>query len=196
MEIGATDAALALTVATGRLVAPSQRRILLPAENLRAEAEMATEPARAAQRLQRALSMPCADRLLHPHLERSHILLGQVALALGDAQAARDASAVARYSVTLEAQALVIRLRAAALDGEDDPAAVTSALRLLESDRLSPLHALPLMRTVAARTPSRRGRAPFPRRRLQETAQSLADSLRSAPALQAAFIRKHRDLLT
>jgi hypothetical protein len=56
------------------------------------------------------------------------------------------------------------------------------------------LHALDLMRAVAIR--ERKRDAGGWRQRMQETAQALADSLRGLPTLQAAFIRKHRDLLT
>jgi len=53
---------------------------------------------------------------------------------------------------------------------------------------------LDLMRAAASR--ERKRDAAGWRQRMQATAQALADSLRSVPSLQAAFIRTHRDLLT
>ena len=141
-----------------------------------------------------ALAEPFADRLLHPHLEAARIVLGRCELSLGRADAARAAVRSIRYSVALESGAHAVRLAAGALDGRADAAGLEAATQLLDSGRLPPLHALGLMRAIAA-VRGKRGVAGW-RERMRSIAQSLADSLRGDPALQASFIRRHRDLLT
>lgn len=199
-QIGAIGPALGLADEAQALVEPGWTRAILGVESLRAAAELASDPGSARDRLCKALERPFADRLLHPHLEATRALLGQCELALRRPEAARKAVSRLRYSVALEADALAVRLAAAAIDGHADPASLAAAIELLDGDRLAPLHALALMRVLA--TPEaagrgrRKGRATPWQARMQATAQALADSLRQTPALQAGFIRKHRDLLT
>jgi hypothetical protein len=78
-----------------------------------------------------------------------------------------------------------------ALERHDDPALRAEAVALIDTGRVPPLHALDLMRAAASR--ERKRDAAGWRQRMQATAQALADSLRSMPSLQAAFIRKHRE---
>ncbi|MEO5883693.1 MAG: hypothetical protein ABIQ06_14855 [Caldimonas sp.] len=173
---------------------------MLPAENVRAAAGLAQDPAQAKDQLVRALAAPFADRILRPHVEGAHVLIGQAELAMGEAQAARDAVGKPRYSVALEADALAVRLAASVIDGQADPASAEAALRLIDDDRVPPLHALALMRVLASPGKGRGGTggasAAALRARMRVTAQALLDSLRQELPLQAAFIRKHRDLLT
>lgn len=200
MQIGSSHQALELADQAEALVSPGWSGVMLAVETLRAAAELGGDPARARARIQVALAAPFSDRLLHPPLEAARAMLGQCELALRQPEAARAAVSKLRHSVALEADALAVRLAAAALDGQADPASLAAAIELLDSDRLAPLHALALMRVLAAPEAARRGRrkgsAPPWQARMQATAQALADSLRQTPALQAGFIRKHRDLLT
>lgn len=200
VQIGSVAPALELADTTDELVLRGRRRILLPAENVRAAAELASDPARAKERLLRALAEPFADRLLHPHLEGARVLLGHAELALHQPQTAREVLGTPRYSVALEAEGLTLRLAASAVDGRADPVSLDAALRLIDSDRLPPLHALALMRALASLKGGRGSAGNASRAawhaRMRVTAQALADSLRHALPLQAAFIRKHRDLLT
>lgn len=199
LQIGADAPALALANEACRLLTHARRRRLLPAENLRAAAALAKDPLAAKERLVQALAEPFADRLLRPHVELAHLLLGQAELACGDADAARAAVGTPRYSIALEAGALAVRLGASALDGRTDPAALAAARALLDGTRVPPLHALALMKALASGPRGRSGTNPSAagwRARMRVMAQALADSLRQELPLQAAFIRRHRDLLT
>ena len=194
-HIGASGEALRLTDEVEALAASlPPGRVLLPVQNLRAAAELTRNPDAAAARLRSALAAPLADRLLHPHVGAARVLLGRCELAAGRPDAARDAVRELRYSFAIESAVLCVRLEADALDRRDDPALRAEAVALIDSGRVPPLHALDLMRATASREAKREaGRW---RQRMQTTAQALADSLRGLPTLQAAFIRKHRDLLT
>jgi len=194
-HIGASDEALRLTEeAAGLAAALPPGRVLLPVENIRAAGALTKDPRGTADRLRSALAAPLADRLLHPHVGAARVLLGRCELAAGQADAAREAVRGLRYSFALESAALAVRLEADALDRRDEPTLRAEAVALIDGGRVPPLHALDLMRAVALRERKRDGGAW--RRRMQATAQALADSLRGLPSLQAAFIRKHRDLLT
>ena len=167
---------------------------LLPAENLRAAAEMRRDPRAARARLEQALAAPYADRLPQPHLAAANLLLGRCALADGQPGAARAAVHGLNYSVTVEAEATAIALEAAVRTGSVEPAELAAAIALIDSGRLAPLAELTLMRAVeAAADPSAASRW---QARRQATAQALANSLAGSPPLQSAFIRRHRDLLT
>jgi hypothetical protein len=194
-HIGASGEALRLADEAAAL-APSlpPGRVLLPVENLRAAVELTRDPGGAAARLRHALAAPLADRLLHPHVGAARVLVGRCELAAGRPDAARDAVRGLRYSLALESAALAVRLGADALERRDDPPLRAEAVALIDTGRVPPLHALDLMRAAASR--ERKRDAAGWRQRMQATAQALADSLRGMPALQAAFIRKHRDLLT
>ncbi|MCE9659209.1 MAG: AAA family ATPase [Burkholderiales bacterium] len=176
------------------LLAPGTGPLYLPAVWLRAQARVASDPEGARRDLLAALAAPFADRLLHTHLEAARIVLGRCELALGRADAARAAVRDIHYSVALECEAHGVRLAAAALDGRADASGLEQAMQLLDSDRLPPLHALRLMKVLAT-VRGKRGAASW-RERMRVVAQLLADSLRGEAALQAGFIRKHRDLLT
>ena len=168
-------------------------RVLLPLANLRAAELAASDPAGATERLRQALAVPLADRILHPHIGAARVLLGRCELAAGRPGEARQAVQGLRYSVALESAALAVRLGADALEGRDDPALRAEAVALVDSGRVPPLHALDLMRALV---PARKRDAAGWQRRMQAAAQAVADSLRDLPSLQAALIRKHRDLLT
>lgn len=192
--IGANARVEPLLAEAEALLAPGARHVLLPAVWLRADARVATDAEGGLHDLRIALAEPFADRLLHPHLEAARIVVGRCELAAGRADAARAAVCDVRYSVALESEAHAVRLAASALDGRADPARLAEAMQFLDSGRLPPLHALGLMRALAA-VRGKRGAAGW-RERMRGVAQALADSLRGDPALQASFIRKHRDLLT
>jgi hypothetical protein len=194
-HIGASGEASRLAEeAAGLAASLPQGRVLLPVENLRAAAELTKNPQGTAARLRSALAAPLADRLLHPHVGAARVLVGRCELAAGRPDAAREAVRGLRYSLALESAALAVRLEANAQDKRDDPALRAEAVALIDTGRVPPLHALDLMRAAANR--ERKRDAAGWRQRMQATAQALADSLRSMPPLQAAFIRKHRDLLT
>jgi len=194
-HIGASGEALRLAEEAAALAASlPEGRVLLPVENLRAAAELTKDPQGNAARLRRALAAPLADRVLHPHIGAARVLVGRCELAAGQPDAAREAVRGLRYSLALESAALAVQIEADALDKRDDAARRAEAVALIDSGRVPPLHALDLMRAVAIR--ERKRDAGGWRQRMQETAQALADSLRGLPTLQAAFIRKHRDLLT
>lgn len=192
--IGAGGSVEPLLAEAEALLAPGARYALLPAVWLRADARVATGAKGGLRDLRRALAEPFADRLLHPHLEAARIVVGRCELAAGRGDAARAAVREIRYSVALESQAHAVRLAADALDGRADRAGLDAAMLLLDSGRLPPLHALDLMRAIAG-VRGKRGAAGW-RERMRFVAQALADSLRGELALQASFIRKHRDLLT
>jgi DNA-binding SARP family transcriptional activator len=200
IQIGADSAALELADQAETLVHPGAKRVMLAVESVRAAVQLSSHPALARDRLQIAIAAPFTDRLLHPHLEAARVLLGRCELSLRQPEAARQAVRDLRHGVALEADALAVRLSADAIDGPADPASLSAALGLLDGERLPPLHALALMRVLASIEAGNRGRrkpgASSWHARMQATAQSLADSLRRTPPLQAAFIRKHRDLLT
>ena len=192
--IGAAGRVEPLLAEAEALRAPQARHLLLPAVLLRADARVATDAQGARRDLLAALAEPFTDRLLHMHVEAARIVLGRCELAAGRPEAARAAVRDIRFSVALESEAHAVRLAADALDDGDVAAGLEAAVLLLDSGRLPPLHALGLMRAVAA-VRGKRGAAAW-RERMRAVAQSLADSLLDDPALQAAFIRKHRDLLT
>ena len=192
--VGAPDRGEPLIAQAEGLRPPDWQVILLQAVQWRAEAGLSLQPADARSALMTALAAPFADRLLHAHIDAARITLGRCGLAAGRADEARDAVRGVRYSVALEADALAVRLMASALDGAaHGDRERGEAAALLDRGRLPPLAALTLMRALSA---GRRRGAPPWRARMQAVAQALADSLQAAPALQAAFIRKHRDLLT
>jgi DNA-binding SARP family transcriptional activator len=199
MRIGARGEALALVEEAKALVIPGWSRPLLAVENLRACVELDRDPAAARDRLIAATRKPFVDRVLQPHLEEAHCLLGRCELALGRPDGARTAVAGVRFSTALESDAMTVRLTANATDGRLDAAAMQAAVELLDSDRVPPLQALDLMRVVASLRSDgsrRKGRDRGWQRRLEDTAQAIADSLEASLPLQAAFIRMHRDLLT
>jgi len=154
---------------------------------------LASDPEGAAESLRHALALPLADRILHPHVAAARVLLGRCELAAGRPGEARQAVLGLCYSVAIESAALAVRLGADALEGREDPALRAEAIDLVDSGRVPPLHALDLMRALL---PGKKRDAAGWSRRMQAAAQTLADSLRGFPSLQATFIRKHRDLLT
>ena len=172
-------------------------RLPLASIVLAAALDRDTGSARAA--LHEALLDPHADRVLHEDIDSAHVLLGQLALAAGDAAGARAAVARVGYSVAHEGDALAVRLAAGRVDGRADEAAFAAATALVDSGRLPALVQLDLLRALADET-ARLGRhrrwTPGWRERMAAQAQSLADALQAAPPLQAGFIRRHRDLLT
>ncbi len=193
-QIGAQTDAQRLADEVQALTSLPAGRLLLPLENLRAAAGLQRDPDGVAATLRLALAAPLADRLVHPHIGAARVLIGRCELAAGRPAAARGAVVGLRYSLALESAALVVRLQADTLDGHTDPALLAEALFQLNAGRLPPLYALDLMRAVAVRLP--KPEAARLRARMRASAQALADSLRGHPPLQAALIRKHRDLLT
>ncbi len=193
-QIGSEAQALRLADEAEALASLPAGRLLLPAENLRAAADFRRDPACTAARLRQALAAPLADRLVHPHIAAARVLVGRCELAAGRPEAAREAVRGLRYSLALESAALAVRLDADLQQARDDPDLRAEALACLDAGRLPPLHALDLMRSLAAQAGGRD--AARWRARMQATAQALADALRGLPSLQAAFIRRHRDLLT
>ena len=189
-SVGAGERALAMAEEAGALVPEDWPNLLLQREIARAAAQRETDPAGARDRLLAALGAPFTDRLLQRSLDEARLELGRCHLALGDAEAARAAVHPVRTSVAAEAAALALRLDAA----EPAPPDLAAAHAALESGRVRPTVALELMRALQPHLPKpARARA---RERRRDLAQRLADSLASEPALQGAFIRRHRDLLT
>lgn len=193
-QVGAQDQALRLADAAKAMAPLASGHLLLPAQNLRAAAELHHDPHAARSRLLRALLQPFADRMLHPHLAAAQVLLGRCALAAGEPGAALAAVSGQRHSVAVEAGAAAVALEAALQAGRVDAVQFDAAVVLLDSARLPPLAALTLMRALAAGAGA--AAAPRWRTRLQDAAQTLANSLAGTPPLQSAFIRRHRDLLT
>lgn len=187
---GADERALASVHSAEALRRPGVDVPLLPAAELRAALALRHDPAAALAAvadLRAALARPFADRMLPPALESARLALAEAALAGGDAATARATVQGLCHSRALEAGALAVRLRAAALEGAPDPAAREAAAATLASGRLPPLQALALQRALGGDRFDAAAR---------QTAQRLADSLRAEPALQSAFIRRHLDLLT
>lgn len=170
--------------------------LLLPAEMVRASIELETgsAPEVASARLAAALARPIADRIVHPHIASARVLRGRCELALGRADAARECVRDLRYSVAAEAEALAVRVRANTLDGARDGSA-DEAAAFVERPGVAPESRLLLMRALHQHAGSPRRAAAWSEP-LRRTAQTLADSLGGEPALQGAFIRRHRDLLT
>lgn len=191
-SVGAGEPALAVAEEAGALVPAHWPNVLLPLAIARAADRRASDPAAARGALVTALRTPFADRMLHPALDEACLELGRCHIALGDAPAARAAVQGLVTSVAAEAAALALRLSAAGADPE--PADLAAAGDWLDGERVRPTVALELMRALQPHLPRRaqaRGRE-----RMRALAQRLADSLASEPALQGAFIRRHRDLLT
>ena len=192
--IGAEADATAHVDEAAMLVHPGWQGVLLPVARHRAEALRARDPAAAKETIVAALRQPFADRLLHPAIDAARLVLGRAELALGNMAAARAAIDGIGYSVALEAEAACLRLAVARAEGRGEAAARDAAAKLLDSGRVPALATLALQ---CALTPGagRKGEAAA-RRVARASAQVLADSLRSRPALQASFIRRYRDLLT
>ncbi|MEO8079784.1 MAG: AAA family ATPase [Caldimonas sp.] len=191
--VGATDAALALAEEAARIVPADWQPIFLPLAVLRAGARLDDAPEEARTIISAALDAPFDDRLLHAKIDAARVVLGRCELALGRAEAARAAVRDVGYSVGLEADAWCVRVAAARLDGRC-PDDVATATAWLDKGRAPPLERLALMVALAPTRP-KRGAAAW-RSRAAAAAQAIADSLRTEPPLQSAFIRKYRDLLT
>ncbi len=189
---GVGERALAVAEEAGALVPADWPNVLLPLAVARAAEQRASDPATARDTLVTALRTPFADRMLHPALAEACLELGRCHIALGDPTAARAAVTGLRTSVAAEAAALAVRLTVA--DAAPDATDLAAAGDCLEGERVRPTVALDLMRALQPHLPRRvqaRGRE-----RMRALAQRLADSLGPEPALQGAFIRRHRDLLT
>ena len=197
---GAVEQARPWVDEAATLVRPGGAVPMLPLACFRASLMIDQDPLAAQALLDEALAQPFADRLMHPHLETARILRARCELARGQAAVARKTVATVRHSVANESQAIVVRLAATAGPAAGARAAVEAGQSLIERGVLPPAHALALMRALSNADASIRGRRPVPagplRPRMQTLAQALADSLRGRPALQAAWIRQHRDLLT
>jgi tetratricopeptide (TPR) repeat protein len=158
------------------------------------------DPAAASARLRTAIAEPFADVAMHLHLGAARILLARCELALGHPETARDIAATVHHSVALESQAIAVQIEAARHDGHGLQAAVDAGMALIDRACLPPAHALALMRVLSGDGSNGAGKrhplARLLRPRMHAVAQSLADSLCREPALQSAWIRQHRDLLT